>query len=376
MDGAAALQLTGRMYFATPDNGIKVPNVSINAVHESNVRWPTGKVVPMDMDFLSLGASDQQAWGIYRGIPGSLIFGGYDSNRAIGEFGTYDTNDGSGGMFAQLIDVHLGVESGGSPWEFRNKPNLLLDPKNESEPITVRPNPSVPFLYLPNKTCSAVARWLPVTWRWELGLCTWDTTHPTYEEIIKSPSYLQLVFSRAGGVSPITIKVPFALLNLTLAPPIVSSKTQYFPCRPYEAHGNEYHIGRVLAGCIQALLRSAPSSFFAESWKGVLKNIPTNGSEGHSSSIHGDRLSDGSIAGIVVAIVAGAALLGLLAFLYWRRRKWLQRSEAPQEMQDVQELDVKAKSARDSAKPQSVHELQASEPVAYESADDRQASTI
>ena len=33
-----------------------------------------------------------------------------------------------------------------------------------------------------------------------------------------------------------TIKVPFALLNLTLEPPIVPTPQQYFPCRSFYAN--------------------------------------------------------------------------------------------------------------------------------------------
>jgi hypothetical protein len=45
MDGAA-FQMTDRVYFHTPDNGIKVPNISINAVYEANIKWPSGKRCP------------------------------------------------------------------------------------------------------------------------------------------------------------------------------------------------------------------------------------------------------------------------------------------------------------------------------------------
>jgi hypothetical protein len=73
----------------------------------------------MDMGLLSLGAFDQQSWGsnhlphflawtefalsdswslhigsVTMDIPGSLIFGGYDSTGVIGEFGTCERASG------------------------------------------------------------------------------------------------------------------------------------------------------------------------------------------------------------------------------------------------------------------------------------------
>lgn len=43
-----------------------------------------------------------------------------------------------------------------------------------------------------------------------------------------------------------TIKVPFALLNLTLKSPIVSTPQQYFPSRPFYANNGsrKYEFGK------------------------------------------------------------------------------------------------------------------------------------
>lgn len=436
MNGSS-VQLTDRMTFATPDNGITIPNISLSAVYEANIQYPDGDLVPMDMGFLSLGAHDAQSWDPYvgnlipnflaskqltpsnswslhigsaaLGIPGSLILGGYDATRAIGDIGTYDTTDGFGGMFGQVVDVQLNVgSSSSSPWPFRNKTNLLLNAKNETQTITARLNPTVPYLFLPNKTCEALAEYLPVTWRWDLGLYTWNTDDAKYREILTSPSYLQFVFARAGGQGPITIKVPLALLNLTLAPPIVDTETAYFPCRPYDNNGAEYHLGRAflqaaflgmnwvtskwwlaqapgpmaLSSSIvnienktETISTSAPDSFFTESWKGVLKDIPSQsssspGSGETSSDREGshsrDGLSGGAIAGIVVGASVAATLICTFGFLFWKRRARQDRLRAQQEVQHLHHGPNYHVKPADISVVQDPQELHGSQPPVYE----------
>lgn len=41
-----------------------------------------------------------------------------------------------------------------------------------------------------------------------------------------------------------TIKVPFALLNLTLIQPIIDTPTQYLPLRPGQGPSGSYELGR------------------------------------------------------------------------------------------------------------------------------------
>lgn len=393
----SGVQLTDRMTFASPDNGVTIPNVSLSAVYEANIGFPDGRTVPLDMGFLSLGARAPQSWDSYvgnvfseylaskksipsnswslhigsatMGIPGSLILGGYDTTRAIGEVGMYDTTDGFGGMFADLVDIQLGLAgNGGSPWPFRSKTNMLRNANNKTQSISVRPNPTAPYLFLPNNTCETIAGYLPVTWRWDLGLYTWNTDDPKYEEVINSPSYLKFIFQRPAGRLDIEIKVPFALLNLTLKSPIVDTPTQYFPCRPFDSDGSEYHLGRAflqaaflgmnwgtskwwlaqapgpgsltssiasITNGTKSLTTSAPSDFWEESWKQALNDLPNPQSSG-SSNKNEERnhsLSGGAIAGAAVgASVGGLSLLGL-AFFFWRRKRANRRAEDQAESQ-------------------------------------------
>ncbi|KAL1979370.1 hypothetical protein VTN96DRAFT_6086 [Rasamsonia emersonii] len=75
-----------------------------------------------------------------------------------------------------------------------------------------------------------------------MGLYYWDTTSPEYSKIVTSPAYLGFTFQlNALNTANFTVRVPFALLNLTLEAPLVSTPTQYFPC--FTSNGT-YGLGR------------------------------------------------------------------------------------------------------------------------------------
>ena len=89
-------------------------------------------------------------------------------------------------------------------------------------------NPIVPYLFMSPQTCANIARNLPVTFQPGVRLYTWDTNGSTaaeYQRVVRSPADLAFVF-KSPGVGNITIKVPFALLNLTLEALIVSTLQQ------------------------------------------------------------------------------------------------------------------------------------------------------
>lgn len=407
-------QLTDRMSFSSPNLGTTVSNMSIVAVYEANYKLPGGMTLPLDVGFLSLGAPTVQQWGPFIGnmipgylasngytpsnswalhigsaamnIPGSLVLGGYDADRVVGDIGTYYSTDGTGGMFAQLVDITLGIDGDGrSPWPFRNKTGLLLDWQNNKNPIMVRPNPTVPYLFLPKQTCATLAQYLPVTYRGDLGLYIWNTSDQKYRDIVQSPSYLKFSFQRSEGASNLEIKVPFALLNLTLTPPLVDTPTQYLPCRPYVPDGlhtqspSEYHLGRAflqaafigmnwgpsiwwmaqapgpgaltpslvsIENSTKTITTSAPSSAWSSSWAGFLNDLGVEPSSSASPSSGPDSTANPSLAspnagrgslpvaakiGIGVgAGVGGLLLLGTVLFCCSRKAKRSRQNEPTQ----------------------------------------------
>lgn len=88
-----------------------------------------------------------------------------------------------------------------------------------------------------------MAKHLPVTWRDDIGYYTWNVDDPQYKRIVSSPAYLGFVLSSEDAKN-VTVKVAFALLNLTLESPLVSAPTQYFPCHPTDSSYGVWMLGR------------------------------------------------------------------------------------------------------------------------------------
>ncbi|OCL03476.1 hypothetical protein AOQ84DRAFT_356897 [Glonium stellatum] len=111
--------------------------------------------------------------------------------------------------------------------------DLLRSNSQTKNAITVLPNPGLPYLYLPEETCAAIASYLPITFNSTYGLYLWDESSPAFSRLIHSPHHLSFAFRTSSTTSTTAdIAVPLTLLNLTLTNPITSSPFQYFPCRP------------------------------------------------------------------------------------------------------------------------------------------------
>ena len=285
---------------------------------------------------------------VWPSIPGSLVLGGYDRSRCISPPIVSDQD-------FLLAELSLEVTSGG--WPFLVSPkvdseHLLRSGNASNNSLTVMPNPGVPYMYLPESTCSTIASFLPVTYDQKIGYYIWNTTDPAFKNIFSSPSALRFSFGTGSGIE--NISVPFALLNLTLDYPLVNTPTQYFPCAPYAPSDNSpYHLGRAflqaaflgqngqtqkmflaqapgpglraeaittLASTDTGLTAMANPPYWNATWSDQLKALPTNSlpSPGDGSG-HGG-LSGGAIAGIVVGAVVGLVGLCAVAALVWSRR--------------------------------------------------------
>ena len=188
-------------------------------------------------------------------ITGSLVLGGYDKSRILSDA----IVAGNDNLF-RLTDIALNVSSGGSAFigstSSGSIDGLLKTPSDFDDYVPVHPRPGLPYLYLPLETCDAIAAHLPVTYSPYYNLYIWDTDKSAYEDIISSPHYLSFVFTDDTKTSA-HIKVPFALLNLTLDKPVSKEPLQYFPCSPWEADSTGYTLGN-------AFLQAA---FMSQHWQ-------------------------------------------------------------------------------------------------------------
>ena len=372
-----------------------IPGFDLVVLNSSVINLPNGSTYPSDLGFFSLGGpglnqtfgtgSDQlvanystgwlyqtgitssASYGLHIGsvpfnLPGSLIFGGFDQNRVIGEVGVFEYLGQGGFTQVNLIDLILGVEEGGWPFGALAVNSSLF---NHSAPaVTAEVNPSVPYLILPTAICTALATKLPITFDPNINLYTWNTDDPNFAKIVTSPAYLQFVFETTVS-SNFTLKVPFALLNLTLASPIVATPRQYFPCKPYDVPDSNHfnQLGRAFLQAVflgqnfnsqKMFLAQAPgpgaapnslvalsptatsfsgqpSSDFGLSWSNIWtplpvdSNTPTSSlqpSETASGSSSSD-LSTGAKAGIGVGVAVGAIglLVGAVLILRMKRER-------------------------------------------------------
>lgn len=392
-----------------PDSNLQVGNSSITAVEAWTIELPDGTNYSTQVGTLALGAPGKgnqpfsnvpnfgnvngqtipgfgnlngnipsNSFGLHYGsVPlnqtGSLVFGGYDQSRVLGDAAAFDLVGGNNQMIGQLLDIEIGVETGSTPfnntihypgpssWTNVTYISGLLQQNGSfpnGQPTVI--NPIVPYFFMSPQTCANIAQSLPVTFQPDIGLYTWDTNGSAaaqYQQIIRSPAYLAFVFD-SPGASNITIKVPFALLNLTLDAPIVSTPQQYFPCRPFYANDGSgyYEFGKAFlqaafiginweqnkwfmaqapgptvgASNVQPIgdadisIASDPISNFATTWAKDWTVLSQSGSattgddnSGGGSSKAG--LSAGAKAGIGVGVTfVGFALIGTLIYLVFR----------------------------------------------------------
>jgi hypothetical protein len=242
-------------------NGTTVWNATLASASSGNVTYPDGRVGPVTLGHLALGgetiAQDfvlgseasqtivastfsgqlfesriipSYSYSLHIGsamfnYPGSLVFGGYNKGRVIGPV-TYFANESALG----LLDISIGVASGNSPFNFTNKDKFLSTGRT-----IVSPDPLSPYIALPRQTCENLANFLPVVFDEILGYYLWNTYDPNFEIVVTSAAYLGFSFPpNSDSDEAVVIKVPFALLNLTLDTPITNAPVQYFPCTPYD----------------------------------------------------------------------------------------------------------------------------------------------
>lgn len=287
---------------------------------------------------------------------GSLIFGGYDKGRLIGPYARFD-------KAIELVDISIGVATGGSPWDFKEKTGILVNNSSQlGTSISVLPDSRQTYLHLPLETCNSISRYIPIKFDQNLAYWVWNTEDPFYKTIVSSPAYLGFTFRSASSASEnITIKVPFSLLNLTLDVPITKMPTVYFPCQPYSPQaGQPYILGRAF---LQAAfigrnwnrnvswLAQAPgpgkfknglgnvtldiddldtdlpevynnASLFTESWANYWTPLPVAGDK-HSQN--GDqstaKLSPGAKVGIGLGVTAAVLLAIGATILFLRKRR-------------------------------------------------------
>ncbi|EAU31198.1 predicted protein [Aspergillus terreus NIH2624] len=368
--------------------GPVVPNISFTTIYETYQTYPNGKQYPVPVGTLALGAPylkdtgsgltlnmiagwlyasgvdnaiPSYSYAMHIGsvdpaIPGSLVLGGYDKSRALGEVSAQPVDSNvyaSGAWQIELKDIGLGVATGGSPFAFTSKNGLFLQDSGAVVPKTATIDPTKPYMYLPKATCDAITSVFSISFDSELGLYIWDTTASNYANITTSATYLAFTFNKnALTDQTITIKVPLRLLTLTLQDPLVDQNATYFPCfhstdspvigraflqaafvgvNWFEGNGTgTWFLGQapgpdladadITAVNVQDRSLAASNQSWEQSWAKHWTVLPA--SSANSTSADGGGLSTGAKVGIGVGVgVGGAILIVAAVWIVLRRRR-------------------------------------------------------
>ncbi|KAK1633490.1 hypothetical protein BDP81DRAFT_452103 [Colletotrichum phormii] len=201
-------------------------------------------------NFIGNGSWFMHMGSVALGQPPSLIMGGYEENRILGDVATFFLDWTLPRIF--LADVLLDFETGGSPynttigsvWKSANIANsarsMVRRFSGPAESVMIHPNAATPYLYLPPEVCEAAASHLPVRWVSDIGLYVWDFQADPIgtARFVNSPAYMAFVFSDEKS-KKVTIKIPFRLLNLTIdrLPSrenyVNCEVDSYWPCKPW-----------------------------------------------------------------------------------------------------------------------------------------------
>ena len=152
--------------------GVVFHQAIVDVCKVSQVTYPGGMTVPIEVGLGGLGGSplsrklnpplalysdgvtQSNSYGLHIGAaqfdyPGSLVFGGYDRGRAIGPVLSYDAHSELG-----LLDITIGVETGGSPFSFESKQDLLKTPASAgvTQPVPTLLKPEYPYMFFPQLT--------------------------------------------------------------------------------------------------------------------------------------------------------------------------------------------------------------------------------
>ncbi|KAF4340149.1 hypothetical protein FBEOM_5937 [Fusarium beomiforme] len=254
-------------------DGFNISASSFTVIDDGKIKYPGGKVVPLSVGCLSVGApnainqtfnepgtkasvnaslipgflydksfTSANSFGMHIGsvdpwIPGSLVFGGYDKARVIGQVLDQPGSPRDGGI--ELFDISIESFGKNPP---KPKEGLLAKGNSTlSKGLNVTIDGCSPYLTLPKSTCDNIAKHLPVNFDEDLGLYIWDREAEDYERIINSATALSFAFNYST-YDLIKIRIPLMHLNLTLSEPIVDQPVAYFPCHVND--NGRYVLGR------------------------------------------------------------------------------------------------------------------------------------
>jgi len=273
-------------------------------------------------------------------VPASLTLGGYDANRFESHNVSFDLDPNQNAVAAiNEITVSarpLSTSNTGTGWS--TNPLTLLGP-GDADLFSI--DSSTPFIWLPETVCTRFEKALGLVYDTNLQLYTFGNNASQHQALINwNMTFNFAIADLPGSAKVVNISLPYSAFDLQLSYPFPglnatssSPTTNYFPLRK-AANSSQYTIGRSFLQEAYLIVDYERNNFSVHqatfaidaltNYDLVNINKPDNSTlTGHSATT-GSSLSNGAIAGIVIACVI--IVVGLVALLVFCLRK-LQNSE-------------------------------------------------
>lgn len=251
--------------------------------------------------------------------PASLTLGGYDSNRISGSSLSIPMNPDNSRPLQLAIQKIV-------------TQNSLLGTANLLPTSTYHfLDSTVPHLWLPSDAISQFVSTFGLQYDNATDLYTINsTTHARLLELNPTVSFVLAESTSSGASDSISLDFPYAAFDLNASYPFYENTTRYFPIRK-AANESQYTLGRTFFQEAYVVADSERGNFSVaqarfedlgeERLVEIEKPVESASAAAMPESSAGGGLSGGAIAGIVIGVVGGLAIVGLFAWFFLRRRR-------------------------------------------------------
>ena len=251
-------------------------------------------------------------------VLGSLTLGGYDSSRFVPNnlsfpFGPQD-----------IRRLSVGISS--ITYDDRSKQRTLL-----TDDIIALVDSTIPWLYLPLEVCKSFEAAFGLQYDDNSAVyLVNDTLHSRLQDENATVTFTLSSPRQSGSVD---IALPYAAFDLIAEYPLAENQTRYFPLAR-ATNASQFTLGRTFFQEAYVIVDYERQNFSVSecNWDPnaqqhilPIKTLAAEDQKGSTSH----KLSAGTIAGIVIGVIAGLALLGVLGFFGYKR--FFQKSAGTEE---------------------------------------------
>ena len=241
-------------------------------------------------------------------VLGSLTLGGYDASRFVPNnfsfpFGPQD-----------IRRLSVGISS--ITYDDRSKQRTLL-----ADDIIALVDSTIPWLYLPLEVCESFEAAFGLQYDdINAVYLVNDTLHSRLQDENATVTFTLSSPRQPGSVD---IALPYAAFDLIAEYPLAENQTRYFPLAR-ATNESQYTLGRTFFQEAYVIVDYERQNFSISqcSWDPIAQQhilpIKTLAAEDQKDSTS-HKLSGGTIAGVVIGVIAGLALLGVLGFFGYKR---------------------------------------------------------